>query len=282
MNKHVLITGVSTGIGLSLAQAFIARGHRVWGTVRTEDSLPAPLAHAPLFSKVFMDVTNEVSIRNAFVQVAQESNSRLDILINNAGIAVSGPLAYLPIERVEEQFNVNVFGLLRVTQAFVPLLRRESDALKPSLVINVSSISGLMTRPMMGPYSASKFAVESLSDALRMELHSLGIRVVIIQPGAMKTPIWEKAKSAEPRFQNTPYAKMFRAENRLIRRFEKIAIPVERVVAVVLKAAAAKKPRHRYLVTAYKPLVLIFSKWLPTWISDKLYLREIKLLEQST
>jgi NAD(P)-dependent dehydrogenase (short-subunit alcohol dehydrogenase family) len=282
MTRHVLITGVSSGIGHALATGFLNSGCKVWGTLRNLHALPADLAQHAHFRAVAMDVVEPSTIASAFEQVASETQGRLDVLVNNAGIAVSGPLAYLPLEQVIEQFNVNVFGVLRVTQAFVPLLRREAGTLAPAQVINVSSISGLMTRPMMGPYSASKFAIESLSDALRMELVQLGIQVIIIQPGAVQTPIWEKAKSAEPRFQNTPYARMFRAENRLIRRFEKIAIPVERVVAVVLQASQAKHPRHRYLVTAYKPLVLIFSKWLPTWISDKLYLREIKLLEQST
>ena len=283
MEKSILITGVSSGIGLATAEALLRRGHRVVGTLRSTAHIPEALAAFPHFFALEMDVAQEDSVAKAVAKLNELVHGRLDVLINNAGIAVSGPLIHIPDEELHLQFEVNVLGLLRVTRHVAPLLGATDKGRKdPGKVINVSSISGLLTRPFMAPYSASKFAVESLSDALRMELHRFGIEVVIVQPGAVQTPIWQKAKAEVPRFQDTPYARMFRAQNRLIRRFEKIAIPVDRVANLMVRIAERPKNKHRYLVTAYKPVVWIFARLVPTWLSDKLYLREVNFLEQST
>ena len=283
MHKNILISGVSSGIGLATAEALLKRGHRVFGTLWNLAHVPAQLSSFERFTAVEMDVSQEETIAAAVKVVDGLTGGWLDVLINNAGMAVSGPLIHIPDEELAMQFEVNVLGLLRLTRHAAPLLgATEPPREQPGKVINVSSISGVLTRPYMAPYSASKFAVESLSDALRMELHRFGIEVVIVQPGAVQTPIWQKAKADVPKYQDTPYARMFRAQNRLIRRFEKIAIPVERVSALMVKIVERPKNKHRYLISAYKPVVWIFARLVPTWLSDKMYLREVNFLEQST
>lgn len=185
-DRFVLVTGASTGIGRETALQAAAAGFRVFAAARRPEDA-ADLGRAGLLPLV-LDVTDEGSLARALEQVgAAAGGDGLHALVNNAGIAVAGPLEHLPLAEVRAQFEVNVFGALRATQVFLPLLRRARGR-----VIMISSVSGKIVAPLLGPYCASKHALEALSDALRLELGPSGVQVVLIEPGPVQTPIWER------------------------------------------------------------------------------------------
>ena len=194
--NYVLITGVSTGIGNSLAKKFLAKDYAVFGSVRTkEDADKLEIELGENFHPLIFDVTNETAINLAFKEVEVALNGKgLAGLINNSGIAVGGVIQFLSISEYKRQFDVNVFGLIAVTKAFLPLLgavRNYSGT--PGRIINISSVSGKVGYPFLSPYCASKFAVEGFSESLRREMLLYGIDVITIGPGPVKTPIWRKS-----------------------------------------------------------------------------------------
>jgi len=202
---NILLTGVSTGIGHTTAKTLLEAGHTVWGTVR---KLPdaASLTLHPAFRALQMDVTNRASIRAAIAEIGR-SGTGLHAVVNNAGIAVSGPLETIAEEDYRKQFDVNVFGALAVNQEALPLLHASREAGNTNVkIIHVSSVSGYVTSPFTGIYSASKFATEAIVDGLRRELMPFGIDVLSVAPGPVKTPIWTKAKTQTKAFAGTRYA----------------------------------------------------------------------------
>ncbi|NOU46368.1 MAG: SDR family NAD(P)-dependent oxidoreductase [Bacteroidales bacterium] len=211
--KNILITGVSSGIGYSIAETMIQNGYFVFGTVRkVEDAESLKMKLGNGFYPLIVDITDYKSIECA-VEVVKDviSENGLTALINNSGIVVSGPLKHINSNDFEYQFRVNVFGLLKMTQALLPLLGGDlSTNIKAGKIININSVSGLLTLPFIVPYSASKYAVESLTDGLRRELAIYGISVTSIHPGAVKTPIWQKEKDKINSFHDTDY-EMFEA-----------------------------------------------------------------------
>ena len=179
---NILLTGVSTGIGLTTAQTLLSAGHHVWGTVRRPADAQQLSSH-PAFSALVMDVTDRASVRSAIAEIAA-SGKPLHAVINNAGIAVSGPLETLAEADYRRQFDVNVFGGLAVSQEALPLLHAAREAGETNLkIIYVSSVSGYVTSPFTGIYSASKFATEAIVDGLRRELMPFGIDVLSVAPG---------------------------------------------------------------------------------------------------
>src|SRR4051812_41915524 len=170
---NVLVTGASSGIGRATAELLGARGHRVLAGVRGESDLRVPT--------VQLDVTDAG-------QVDALRALELGGLVNNAGIAVTGPLEFMPLDELRRQLEVNTVAQLAVTQACLPALRRTRGR-----IVNVSSIAGRVALPLYGPYAASKFALEALSDALRRELRGSGVDVALVEPGAIATPIWERS-----------------------------------------------------------------------------------------
>ncbi len=170
-------------------------------------------------------------------------------LVNNAGIGVSDPLEFLPMADIRRQFDVNLFGQVEVTQAFVPMIRQERGR-----IVNMSSISGRMAAPMLGPYAMSKFALEAFSDSLRRELRPWGIHVSVVEPGAIATPIWSKALDQAPAPEAVPeaarelYGKSIAALRDAARKMSEGAIPAVEVAKVVHRALTAAKPKTRYLV----------------------------------
>jgi NAD(P)-dependent dehydrogenase (short-subunit alcohol dehydrogenase family) len=186
--RSILITGTSTGIGQACAARFATLGWRVFAGVRKdEDARSLEEEIGPAVSPVLLDVTDADSINATAGLIESETGDRgLDALVNNAGIVAAGPLEYLPIPELRKQLEVNVVGQLAVTQAVLPLLRRATGR-----IIMISSISGRVSLPMAGAYGASKFALEALSDALRLELRHWGMHVVLIEPGRIETPIWK-------------------------------------------------------------------------------------------
>jgi NAD(P)-dependent dehydrogenase (short-subunit alcohol dehydrogenase family) len=271
--KTLMITGASTGIGRACALHFDKKGHTVFAGVRKdEDAQNLKNEASEKLTPVMIDVTDYDSVIKA-AKVVDEAvgEAGLDGLVNNAGIAVSGPLEFLPIKRFEQQFQVNVFGLMAVTQAFLPLLRKTKGR-----IVNIGSESGRFALPFVGPYAASKHAVEAISDSLRVELLPSGIKVVLIEPASIKTPIWDKSgKEVETLVDEIPekgreiYKKEVKASIKFVDIARKNAIPVKRVVKAVDKALTKRSPKVRYLVGAEAYLMAHVLNALPRKLVDK-------------
>lgn len=250
--KTAVVTGVSTGIGLAVAQDLIGQGYRVFGSVRKQadgDRLREQLGAA--FTPLLFDVTDTAAIPAAVAQVeAALGDQNLTALVNNAGISINGPLMMLEPAQVRQVFDVNVFGLIDVTRAFLPLLgARPGKRNGPGRIVNVSSVGGAMVTPFMTCYGASKHAVEAITQGLRRELKVFGIQVAAVEPSFIKTPIFEKSASdpvLDARYDGTAYGELWRVFNRSFLRFEKQADPVELVTRAVRHAIEAAKPKTRY------------------------------------
>jgi NAD(P)-dependent dehydrogenase (short-subunit alcohol dehydrogenase family) len=270
----VVVTGASTGIGAACALDCVGRGMRVFAGVRDARAGEALVAKGgPSLLPITLDVTDEGSImRSAEVVQRVVGEHGLGGLVNNAGIVIGSPLEVIPLSQLRKQLEVNVIGQIAVTQAFLPLLRRGRGR-----IVNMGSIAGRGTIPLLGPYSASKFALEALTDALRMELRPWGIQVSIIEPGAIATPIWEKsAKEAEDLEASVgEEAKALYGEAAIrireaITQAAQRAIAPEAVVRAVHHALTAAHPRTRYLVGTDAKLRAWMVKWLPDRIQDRL------------
>jgi short-subunit dehydrogenase len=206
ISKNILITGVSTGLGYGATKELIARGYTIFGSVRKEeDADKLQSEFGDRFIPLIFDVTDQAGVLKAVEEVKLKLNGQgLGGLINNSGISVSGPIQYLPIDELRKNFEVNVFGLVSVTQAFLPLLGAEKNhSSAPGRILNISSVAGKMAPPYMSPYVGTKHAVEGISHCLRRELMQFGIEVIIIGPGAVQTAIWDKGSL--DKYKNTPY-----------------------------------------------------------------------------
>lgn len=195
IEKSVLITGVSSGIGYSLASQFCKLGYTTFGSVRSaSDGEALQNKFGENFHPLVFDVRNPDQIQKSFLLVKDILKQRsLDILINNAGVAFPGPAKDMPEEIIRLHYEVNVFGLLSVTRTFLPLLgATKSFSGEPGTIVNISSVAGKLAPPFLGIYASSKFAVEAISHTLRRELGLYGIKVLIVGPGNVKTPIWDK------------------------------------------------------------------------------------------
>ncbi len=251
--KSVVVTGVSTGIGWGAVKVLVARGFHVFGSVRKQadgDRLRAEFGDA--FTPLLFDVTDEAAVRAGARQVeAALAGRTLAGLVNNAGIAVAGPLLHLPVEDFRNQMEVNVTAMVTVIQAFAPLLGAESPARKdPGRIVNISSVGGKTANPFMGPYCASKFAVEGLSESLRRELLPFGVDVVIIAPGAVATPIWSKAEDLEIKaYANTVYAGPLARLQAYMQGLGASGLPPERIGEAIHTALTTAKPKVRYTIS---------------------------------
>ncbi len=279
--RYVLITGASSGIGQACALELERRGFHVFAGVRSEEAAGAIRANgSPRLVPVRLDVTDEASIAAAAAQIdAATGDAGLWGLVNNAGIAISGPLEALPLALWRQQLEVNVLGQVAVTQAMLRLVRRARGR-----IVNMGSISGLVAAPFMGPYAASKHALEAVTDALRVELAPWGIGVSIVEPQSIKTPIWDKARNAaHAMFQQMPvhveelYGNLLRAAGRNVARFEAAGLPVSRVVRAVVHALSAKRPRPRYPVGLQTHAAYRVWHLLPTGLRDRIVRREMGL-----
>ncbi len=252
MSKSVVITGVSSGFGLATAQHLLSHGYRVYGSVRRREDAEhvSAILQSDHFVPLLFDVTDHDAVGAAAQLVTQElGGAVLGGLVNNAGVAPMGPLEHTPIQEMREAFEINVFGAMAVTQAFLPLLKGGSaDKGKSGRVINISSTSGNMTFPMLGVYAASKYALEALNDALRRELQRYGIHVIAIEPGSIRTSIWDKTPSGADleRFADTDYAKLLEQMPALFERQLKGGKPIEVVPQAITRALESPRPRTRY------------------------------------
>jgi NAD(P)-dependent dehydrogenase (short-subunit alcohol dehydrogenase family) len=275
--QTVVVTGISSGIGFALAEKLLTSGYFVIGTVRSladADGLVAG-SHSKNFLPIKMDVTNPESIVEAVDQVKGHLGGRtLTALINNAGVSFDGPLMCQPMAEVRAVFEVNVFGLLAVTQGFLPLLGAggNPNPERPGRVVNISSVSGGMTMPFTGAYSASKHAVEAITQAFRRELMPWGVEVVSIEPGFIRTDMFKKFSTREPQYASTVYAAMWERFWSFMLASEESAKPPAIVVSAVMHAIESKRPNTRY------PLDSIWriSRLLPDRWFDKLLLRAFR------
>ncbi len=273
--KIVVVTGISTGIGWATAKLLAQRGYIIYGSVRTARAANQ-FIDRPNLRPLLMDVRDEATIQRAAQTVQAELGPSDEVVgvVNNAGIAVSGPLAHVPLDKVREQFEVNVVGLLAVTQAFLPLLQSGQI---PGRIINISSVAGRVATPFLGLYAASKHAVEALSDSLRRELMPFGLKVIVIQPGPTATPIWEKGGDETIQlYAQTPYGTLLKNLQQYFARRGKAGLPPENVAKVVLHALTIPNPRTRYLVTQGK-LGTYFSRILPDKSLDRLMFERMGL-----
>ncbi len=274
----IVVTGCSSGNGLSIVSHLASAGFQVVaGLRRMEDAKRLQLISDLIFP-VSLDVTDQESIESAAAIVSERFPSGIEGLVNNAGIAVGGPIESLSRSDLQHQFDVNVFGLVSVTNVFLPLLRK-----KLGRIINISSAASLLALPMVGAYASSKFAVEGLSDSMRRELLPSGIKVVVICPGQTATHIFEKAERAsEARLKRmsqtvgydyTPALERFRClmhASAIHRR------PPTQVATAVLKSLSARSPRRRYYVGWDAIALLMVHRFVPTAFVDWLIARKLR------
>ena len=241
MSQVVLITGCSTGIGRDLAQHLTQAGYTVVATARkveTLDNLQSAL-------KLQLDVTQQDSINNA-VSLMLEKFERIDVLVNNAGYAVRGALEEIPDEQVRQVFDVNVFGTLRMIRAIAPLMRKQ----RMGRIINISSIAGKMSTPANGVYSSTKFALEALNDALRLELTPFGVHVISIEPGAIKTQFDTTAFSFAKQIlsnKDSPYQPLYQKSDEFAASMRQQESNADVVSQVIQKAIESPNPKERYV-----------------------------------
>ena len=265
----ILITGCTAGIGRAAALTFARKGHRVFATGRRESVL-AELREEGKGTKLetlVLDVTDAASIEAARAEVDRRTNGYgLDALVNNAGFGVLGPAECVEDSELRRQFDTNVFGLMAVTRAFVPAMRERGNG----RVVNISSMAGRITFPMMGVYHSSKYALEALSDALRNELAAFGVKVVLVEPGFIRTEFTDRAMSEIDRFSTSPYGPVMEQANRVRDRFESTGVDASVVVRAIEKAITSRSPRTRYVAPFSTYFVLALFRLLPTGVMDAL------------
>ncbi len=267
--RLVLVTGASSGIGRAVAEAFYDHGARVLAAARSEDDLSRLREDG--FVPVRLDVTDRRDQETIRQRVEALSDGEpLDVIVNNAGVGLGGPMEGIAIDQLRELFEVNVFGLLAVTQAVLPLVRRS----KHGRIVMMSSISGRMTFPMAGPYAASKHALEAISDALRRELRPWRVGVTLVEPGTIATPIWQKmeavgdrVEAAMPEETRAHYAEVIETTRSYLRTTATRAPGPE----LVARAVLSSRPPPRVLVGLDAHLSVALHRVLPTRTLDQVF-----------
>ena len=277
--QSVVVTGVSTGIGWGITKVLIQRGFRVFGSVRKEqDAQRLVKEFGEAFIPLIFDITDEAGVQAVAQQVREQLNGEtLFGLVNNAGIAVPAPLMHQPIGDFRKQMEINLIGQLIVTQAFVPLLGSDHSLRgNPGRIINISSVGGKTGAPFLGAYAASKHALEGLSESLRRELMLYGIDVIIIGPGAVATPIWDKAEQVDPSlYENTEFAEAARRLQKYMIEDGRKCYPPEIVGEVVCHALTTSKPRVRYAVVPGNLISQLVQSLLPKRVIDRIIAKNL-------
>ncbi|HOD16368.1 MAG TPA: SDR family oxidoreductase [Spirochaetota bacterium] len=267
--KWVLITGASTGIGRACAELLASSGFGVYACARKKGDL-ADLARIPGIEPVALDVTSAKDVKAAAALVARRKTG-LYGLVNNAGIAVAGPLIDVTDEDLLRQFDVNLFGVHRVTRAFLPLLMESAGR-----IVMISSDSGFFATPFFGPYCSSKFALEGYADSLRREMLLCGVKVVIIQPGRVATPIWDKGEKMLQGGGTEPFAGIARRlGEHAIKKGKSTGLQPVLIARLVQEALTKVKPRLRYLI-APSTLKYRIIKLLPAGRVDEMVRKELE------
>ncbi len=275
LERSLVITGASTGIGRACALYMDRLGWRVFAGVRQEaDASSLRAEGSDRLLPIILDVTDEQSIRAAWKMVNDAIGaSGLSGLVNNAGIPYGGPVEYLSLDKVRQEFEVNFFGVIAVTQTFVPLLRQGGGR-----IVNMSSVGGMVVAPFLSPYCATKFAMEALSDALRMELRPWHIEVSVIQPGAIETPIWGKGGEVLRDLIEGAPSEGLELYGQAIRGMESIIEPhgasAEAVARAVAHALTSPRPKTRYPI-GFEGALIRFVSGLPDRLRDRLVLSRL-------
>jgi hypothetical protein len=280
--QSVVITGASTGIGHACAKLLLDKGYRVFGSVRKQaDADRLRSEFGANFTPLLFDVTDEPAVLAAARDVRAALNGEtLAGLINNAGIAVTGPVLELSADEFRRQMDVNVIGPIISTQAFGPLLGVDQSLKGPKgRIVMISSVAGKNGNPLTAPYCASKHAVEGLSESLRRELMLFGIDVVIVAPGPVKTPIWTKSQGDfdTSRYNNSPYLAAMQKVTAYMQHLDSIGLPPETIAQSVYNALTLPKPKTRYQI-APDPMRHLMMQWLPKRMVDRIIAKRIGLM----
>jgi NAD(P)-dependent dehydrogenase (short-subunit alcohol dehydrogenase family) len=282
--RSVVVTGASTGIGYGTAKVLAGAGYRVYASVRREaDATRLSSELGPNVIPLLFDVTDEAAVAAAAATVrAALAGETLAGLVNNAGVAVPGPLLHLPIEDFRRQIEVNLTGQLIVTQAFAPLLGADPALAGPrGRIVMISSVAGRTGAPFLGPYAASKHALEGLSESLRRELMIFGIDVVIVGPATIRTPIWNKAEDLDiEALAGSHYYEPMKRIRAFMLGGVGSGLPPEKVGELVLKILTVARPKVRYAI-ATSPLVDLAQAVLPKRFIDRLIARRLGLMPKT-
>ncbi len=258
--KVVLVTGASSGIGRTCVELLSARGHTVYGTSRR----PSPVSAGHRMLE--LDVTRDDSVRKAVATVLEEQG-HIDVVVNNAGQALAGPIEETSLEEAQHQLDINFFGVLRVCKAVLPAMRARGSG----LIVNVSSLGGVVGLPFQGLYSASKFALEGLTESLRQEVAAFGIQVALVQPGDVRTAITDNRVRARGSGTGSVYHEAFEAALRIIEREERAGAHVDTVARQVLELMAGKPVAVRYAVGHLSQRLLAGTKAvLPSRVFERI------------
>jgi NAD(P)-dependent dehydrogenase (short-subunit alcohol dehydrogenase family) len=277
--KSIVITGASTGIGWATAKLLLDRGFRVFGSVRNQaDADRLKTEFGANFTPLLFDVTDEAAVRAAAREVRSAVNGEtLAGLVNNAGIGVAGAVLEISADAFRRQMEVNVIGPIVVTQAFGPLLGSDPTLKGPKgRIVMISSVAGKSGNPLASAYAASKHAIEGLSESLRREMMLFGVDVIIIAPGAVKTPIWSKTDKTELA-TNSPYAPALEKIRAFTRHLSEIGLPPEKIAERILEALTSANPKVRYQITP-DPMRHLIMSVLPKRTVDRLIAKRLNLL----
>jgi hypothetical protein len=279
--QSVVVTGASTGIGHACAKLLLDRGYRVFGSVRKQaDADRLKGEFGANFTPLLFDVTDEAAVLAAARDVRAALNGEtLFGLVNNAGIAVTGPVLGLSADQFRRQMDVNVIGPIIATQAFGPLLGADQSLKGPKgRIVMMSSVTGKNANPLTPAYSTSKHAIEGLSESLRRELMLFGIDVIIVAPGPVKTPIWSKGQEQFDlsTYSNSPYLPALQKVAAYMQHLDSIGLPPEKIAEVVHDALTLPKPKVRYQI-APDPMRHLMAQWLPKRLVDKIIAKRLGL-----
>jgi NAD(P)-dependent dehydrogenase (short-subunit alcohol dehydrogenase family) len=277
--RSVLVTGASTGIGRATALRLDGAGWKVFAGVRKDEDAASLRAEASdRLAPVTLDVTDPEQIAAAAELIGREAEGGLDAHVNNAGVAVPGPLETVPQEDLRHQLEVNLVAYVAVTQAMLPEIRRAEGR-----IVFLSSIGGRIAFPFGGPYHASKFATEAIGDVFRQELRPWGLKVAIIEPGSIDTPIWErgqrKAEDIEARAPKTNllYGAALDKFRKVIEDTAERGIPPEKVAKAISHALESSRPKSRYLVGLDAKVQARLQPLIPTAVFDRIVARQLNL-----
>jgi NAD(P)-dependent dehydrogenase (short-subunit alcohol dehydrogenase family) len=279
--QSVVITGASTGIGWATAKLLLDRGFRVFGSVRKQaDADRLRGEFGANFTPLLFDVTDEAAVLAAAREVRAALNGEtLTGLVNNAGIAVAGPVLELSADEFRHQMDVNVIGPIIATQALGPLLGSDPSLKGPKgRIVMISSVAGKNGNPLTAAYSASKHAIEGLSESLRREMMLFGIDVIIVAPGAVKTPIWSKAEEVDiSAYKNSPFFPALERIRKFMLKLGETGLPAEKIAEAIADALTSASPRVRYQLTP-DPLRHLVTSMLPKRIVDKIIAKRLGLM----
>ncbi len=274
-SRTVLVTGTSSGIGRGLCQALIKRGYKVFGTVRNrKDATELKKEFGENLDALLVDVTDEKQVIKAKERVQNYLNGKpLTALINNAGIATLGPVEFLPTSDFKKQIDTKILGTFLCTKIFLPLLGTDNNLIgNPGRIVNISSIlGGKIGSPFMSGYCASKHAVEAFSESLRRELKPYRIKVIIIAPGSVSTPIWKEVKKQKDqnKYHKTKYGISFKKILNSLESFDQNSLSMKQLTSIIIKSIEIKNPKIRYNPT--KDPIQKLWPYIPKKIMDSFF-----------